>query len=103
MPEHSELPLVPHGKQRAASRRPGNTTDTDLLEARNRLFELKAQGIITDDEESRRNALIMRYMEYQQSEEEEEQTITLGYVMSTVKSSFLDCFACTYKMFNSDH
>lgn len=98
----SDLPLVPTGKQKMVSRRPGNTTELDLAEAQNRLFELKAQGVITDDEESRRNALIRNYMEYQRAEEDEEQSITLNYVFSTVKSAFFDCFAHTTRMFYSD-
>lgn len=84
------------------SRRPGSTTESDVVEAQNRLFELKAQGVISDDEESRRNALIMNYMEYQKSEDDEEQSITLNYVLSTVKGAFFDCFAHTSRMFYSD-
>jgi len=99
----SNLPLVDQGKQRMVSRRPGGTTESELQEARCRLLELKAQGVITDDEETRRNTLIMHYMEYQQSEEDEEQSITLTYVLSTVQSAFLDCFVQTSRMFYSGH
>ena len=103
MSNHSELSLVQSNKQKRSSRKLGSTTESDVIEAKNRLFELKAQGVITDDEESRRNALIMNYMEYRRSEEDEEQSITMSYVLSTVKGAFFDCFAQTARMFYSDH
>lgn len=68
-------------------------TVTDVEDGCYKLFELKVEGHITDEEESRRKDLIMQYMEFQQGDDDdEEQSITFMQVLTNVRNAFKECF-----------
>lgn len=69
------------------------TTITEVEDGCYKLFELKVEGYITEEEEIRRKNLIMQYMEFQQGDDDdEEQSITFTRVLTDVHNAFKKCF-----------